>query len=173
MILGSLYKAVNNRLPFKKSSVAPPGPPMSLARIQPYRFMPRTLESHSSSITYLSTKSQSNSISSRLLDRRVSSENGRLQLSLIQYSGNSKYSNSNVQAVTSSPLLELGKSCDTATGLLAYIFHPSRSAIMDLAQSLLRSCVRTFFNTRCVLVIDALIQHSAYVSWVGSHMELK
>ena len=37
---------------------------------------------------------------------------------------------------------------------------------MNLAQSLVRSCVRSFYETKHVLVIDALIIHSAYVSQV-------
>jgi hypothetical protein len=36
---------------------------------------------------------------------------------------------------------------------------------MDLAQSLVRSCVRSFYDTKHILVVDALIIHSAYVSW--------
>jgi hypothetical protein len=35
---------------------------------------------------------------------------------------------------------------------------------MDLAQELVRSCVRSFYDTKYILVIDALIIHSAYVS---------
>jgi hypothetical protein len=35
---------------------------------------------------------------------------------------------------------------------------------MDLAQELVRSCVRSFYETKYILVIDALIIHSAYVS---------
>jgi hypothetical protein len=34
---------------------------------------------------------------------------------------------------------------------------------MDLAQMLVRSCVRSFYDTKHILVIDALIIHSAYV----------
>ena len=44
--------------------------------------------------------------------------------------------------------------------------HRLRAAIMNLAQSLVRSCVRSFYETKHVLVIDALIIHSAYVSQV-------
>jgi transcription initiation factor TFIIE subunit alpha len=35
---------------------------------------------------------------------------------------------------------------------------------MDLAQTLVRSVMRTFYDTKHILVIDALIIHSAYVS---------
>jgi transcription initiation factor TFIIE subunit alpha len=35
---------------------------------------------------------------------------------------------------------------------------------MDLAQTLVRSVVRTFYETKFILVVDALIIHSAYVS---------
>ena len=35
---------------------------------------------------------------------------------------------------------------------------------MDLAQQLVRSCARAFYDTKHILVIDALIIHSAYVS---------
>ncbi len=35
---------------------------------------------------------------------------------------------------------------------------------MELAQSLVRSCVRSFYDTKHILVVDALIIHSAYVS---------
>lgn len=34
---------------------------------------------------------------------------------------------------------------------------------MDLAQTLVRSVVRTFYETKHVLVVDALVIHSAYV----------
>jgi hypothetical protein len=40
---------------------------------------------------------------------------------------------------------------------------PSRSK-MDLSQELVRSCVRSFYDTKLILIIDALIIHSAYVS---------
>jgi hypothetical protein len=35
---------------------------------------------------------------------------------------------------------------------------------MDLAQTLIRSVMRAFYDTKHILVIDALIIHSAYVS---------
>jgi transcription initiation factor TFIIE subunit alpha len=35
---------------------------------------------------------------------------------------------------------------------------------MELAQQLVRSCARAFYDTKHILVIDALIIHSAYVS---------
>ena len=34
---------------------------------------------------------------------------------------------------------------------------------MDLAKTLIRSAVRAFYDTKHVLVIDALMVHSAYV----------
>jgi hypothetical protein len=34
---------------------------------------------------------------------------------------------------------------------------------MDLAQQLVRSCVRSFYDTKHILVVDALVIHSAYV----------
>ena len=34
---------------------------------------------------------------------------------------------------------------------------------MDLAQQLVRSCARAFYDTKHILVVDALIIHSAYV----------
>ena len=37
------------------------------------------------------------------------------------------------------------------------------SLAMDLAKTLIRSVVRAFYGTRHVLVIDALMIHSAYV----------
>lgn len=35
---------------------------------------------------------------------------------------------------------------------------------MDLAQQLVRSCVRSFYDTKHILVVDALVIHSVYVS---------
>lgn len=35
---------------------------------------------------------------------------------------------------------------------------------MDLAQTLVRTTMRTFYETKHVLVIEALIVHSVYVS---------
>jgi hypothetical protein len=37
------------------------------------------------------------------------------------------------------------------------------SATMDLAQTLIRSVMRAFYDTKHILVVDALIMHSAYV----------
>ena len=39
---------------------------------------------------------------------------------------------------------------------------------MDLAQQLVRSCVRSFYDTKHILVVDALVIHSAYVRVFGS-----
>lgn len=40
---------------------------------------------------------------------------------------------------------------------------------MDLAKQLLRTVMRAFYETRHILVIDALVLHSAYVhgDWNG------
>lgn len=38
---------------------------------------------------------------------------------------------------------------------------------MDLANTLIRTVVRTFYETRHILVVDALFIHSVYV--LGSH----
>lgn len=39
---------------------------------------------------------------------------------------------------------------------------------MDLANTLIRTVARTFYETRHILVIDALFMHSVYVSRIAS-----
>lgn len=38
---------------------------------------------------------------------------------------------------------------------------------MDLANTLIRTVVRTFYETRHILVVDALFIHSVYVAGIG------
>lgn len=52
-----------------------------------------------------------------------------------------------------------------ATDALDILWSPAAGAIaaMDHARVLVRSVARAFYDTECIVVIDALVNHSAYV----------
>ncbi len=86
--------------------------------------------------------------------------------SIIHLPANSIPSNvSSAQSLIQSVTPTLFTRCNhPSSGAFALQLKPrsyTSSAIMDLAQSLIRSVARAFYETRQILVIDALMIHSA------------